>query len=403
MNLMEEETRRGPLHVKPMIEDIRNDRERQNRHWESFTELYIKEIKKAKVIVDVGAEWGFYTSLAEKYAPPDCKIFAFEPDPVRFPLVEALFESNKQVNVYPMAVADKKGTLTLNKPGIGKSATVDPLITKYPGVEGTPFQVNTITMDDFFSGTAIDVLKMDIEGAEVLAFREMQRILEKQRTVIFLEVHPISIEAIAKDGNRFIEDTLKKYGYAVYDGNNRFTTIYSGRVVLRPVLEVPKRGILSSADAIREADVLYRIGRLTESEQALRKFIKRKKNSPEHLFKSCFLLGEIAGRGRKINAEYYYKKALGILLHKRKKSALDAYRIASVYQRLSRFRLAEKWFRRVGEHNDPGKLLPGACIHLGEIARTEKKYKEARGWYQKAINLVPNHTGAVRALEELKS
>ena len=402
MNLMEEETRRGPLHVKPMIEDIRNDRKRQNLHWESFTELYIKEIKKAKVIVDVGAEWGFYTCLAVKYAPPDCKIFAFEPDPVRFPLVEALFENNKQVNVYPMAAADKKGTLTLNKPGIGKSATADPLITRYPGVEGVPFQVETVTMNDCFPEIAIDVIKMDIEGAEVLAFQAMERILEKRSTVIFLEMHPISVEAIKKDGCRFMEDTLKKYGYAVYDGNNRLTSLYSGRVVLRPASGVPPRVRLRPEDALREADVFYRIGRLTESEKGLRKLIKRKNITAEHLFKSCFLLGEIAGRNRKNNGEHYYIKALAMLLHRAGKSALDAYRIASVYQRLSRFRLAEKWFRRVEEHSDPGKLLPGACIHLGEIARAEKKYKEAREWYQKAIRLVPDHTGAVRALEELK-
>jgi hypothetical protein len=78
----EQETRIGRGAISQMVRDLEADEERNNYRWEPFTAAFIEEIRRARVFVDCGAEFGFYTRLALKYGPPDIRVIAFEPDPL---------------------------------------------------------------------------------------------------------------------------------------------------------------------------------------------------------------------------------------------------------------------------------------------------------------------------------
>ena len=59
-------------------------------------------------------------------------------------------------------------------------------------IHETSIEVTGISLDDFVykdGNQAPDVIKMDIEGGEVLAFEGMTRLLVEARPLIFLELH----------------------------------------------------------------------------------------------------------------------------------------------------------------------------------------------------------------------
>ena len=91
---------------------IDNSRWMDLRWCETFTKQFVKDIGECKLFVDVGAELGFYTYLALRNMPPDGKIIAFEPDPVRFALLKDFFGAYSNVNVLNFAVYDTEGVKT---------------------------------------------------------------------------------------------------------------------------------------------------------------------------------------------------------------------------------------------------------------------------------------------------
>ena len=48
------------------------------------TTIFKKLVKRNSVIVDLGAGFGYYTLLATKLVGDDGRIYAFEPEPIRY-------------------------------------------------------------------------------------------------------------------------------------------------------------------------------------------------------------------------------------------------------------------------------------------------------------------------------
>lgn len=189
-----------------------------NFRYEMFTRRFIEVISCAKTFVDAGAEYGFYAYLAVKNMPPDREIHLFEPEPMRYDLLKEFMSPYRRVTVYPQAVAEGGGEIMLYKPISGASCTADSFLSQYRDKEVTPveFKAETVALDDLFGNMDIDVLKMDIEGAEILALEGMKSILSKGKTRIFIEIHPEYIEGIRQGGLKEFQTAIADYGYRCY-------------------------------------------------------------------------------------------------------------------------------------------------------------------------------------------
>ena len=193
--------------VRAMVEEVDRDCWRQSRLCESFTDQFVRDITQAKTFLDVGAERGFYSYLALKHLLPGGKIVALEPDPVRYDLLGELFAEYDNVQVHRLAAADQAGSKTFVKPS-GCSATA-------ADVDGDHFKVETVALDGLLRGEHIDVVKMDVEGAEAAALQGMRRILWEDRPRIFLEYHPW-VDQITPGGTDLIRDLLTAADYRMY-------------------------------------------------------------------------------------------------------------------------------------------------------------------------------------------
>lgn len=217
----------GSTTINEITTDISNNQERDSVRWESFTDEFIETIKTSQVYIDCGAEYGFYIRLALKYGPKDIRIVGFEPEPIRFKLLQDSLAAFPNVTIRPEAVADMGSDWSMIKVAVGVSASFDGFL--HP--EGNRFNVRTIALDDQY--TKVDVIKMDIEGAEDLAIDGMIELLCKSKPVLFTEFHPISgsWQTMMRLAS---EDKLRRIGYQI-DNAASIVMDHGGRTVLRAV------------------------------------------------------------------------------------------------------------------------------------------------------------------------
>jgi FkbM family methyltransferase len=179
-------------------------------------ELFLKLLTPGMTVLDVGANVGIYTLLAAERVGPAGRVYAFEPTHH----VAAKLRSNVRLNgfdnvdVNEMAVSDSCGEATLF---YVEDDGENNILAPEPGYD-TSAKIPTITLDEFMALKGIDkvdVIKMDIEGAELMALRGASRLLVgDQCPVIFLEVNPRTL-AFGKSRAADLVEFLQQHGYQV--------------------------------------------------------------------------------------------------------------------------------------------------------------------------------------------
>lgn len=79
------------------------------------TEVVGREVSAGDVVVDIGAHIGYYTLMLARIVGPCGKVYAFEPDPENFTLLQRNVKENGYRNVVLLqkAVSDRNGSATL--------------------------------------------------------------------------------------------------------------------------------------------------------------------------------------------------------------------------------------------------------------------------------------------------
>lgn len=167
-----------------------------NKEYEpESVEIIKKHIKKTDVIIDIGANIGYYTIL---FARLGKEVHAFEPEPENFKLLQKNIRVNKITNaiIVQKAVSNKNGTvnLKLNKLNTGGHHITS--LTK------ETIQIETIRLDNYIKQA--DFIKMDIEGAEILALNGMPNILSNPNLKLLVEYNPQALDNFGFDGTAFL-------------------------------------------------------------------------------------------------------------------------------------------------------------------------------------------------------
>lgn len=170
------------------------------------TKLIKKLVKRKHVVLDIGANIGYFTLLMAKQAK---LVHAFEPEVRNFHLLKKNIELNRISNVklHNVAVAENNGKTTLHLCETNRG-----MHRIYPSrwcTEGSK-EVKTVRIDDMIQEA--DFIKMDIEGAELGALKGMTKLLKKCDITLFMEFHPPSIIEYGSKP-KDIYDLLTSLGY----------------------------------------------------------------------------------------------------------------------------------------------------------------------------------------------
>ncbi len=185
--------------------------------WEELTtDLFKEAVKEENVVVDLGANIGYYSLLAARLVGSKGRVYAFEPEPTNYSLLLKNIELNGYHNIIPVskAVSNAAGTvrLFLDNQDTGAHTICE------PGKKGKSIEVESVTLDEFFKDREprIDVIKMDIEGAEMSALAGMDRILKENNNLkIFVEFYFSGIARSGSSPQEFIRRLLEDYHFSI--------------------------------------------------------------------------------------------------------------------------------------------------------------------------------------------
>jgi FkbM family methyltransferase len=150
------------------------------------------------VFVDIGANMGYYALLAARRVGAGGRVIAFEPNPesLKVLLLNTLPEGDT-VRVYPFAVSDREGFLSLMRiVSIASSKPVDEAELRYPSDVTLAYAVR---LDDALRDERrIDVLKCDIDGHDYRAIQGGLATLARTRPVVFAEFNPGTLRSFSQ-------------------------------------------------------------------------------------------------------------------------------------------------------------------------------------------------------------
>ena len=153
------------------------------------TAAMMREIKPGDVFFDICANVGYYTILASKLVGPTGTVVACEPLVRNISFLERHVEANRSKNVRVLAFAcSNENSMTSFSPG---ENTATGHISTVNGNNGPSVLVPTITVDTMAQkmGLRPNVLKIDVEGAEMDVLRGAGKVLADAHPKIFLSTH----------------------------------------------------------------------------------------------------------------------------------------------------------------------------------------------------------------------
>jgi FkbM family methyltransferase len=181
--------------------------------WEpEVTQTIDRTVVAGMTVADIGAQSGFYTLLLSKRVGAKGQVIAFEPLPANYRLLEENLRLNKIENVIVRreAVADRTGALSFQFPSDEPSLIAGPLL---PEDNTGTFEVPCVSLDDFVSRQQIslDLIKMDVEGAEGSVLDGATKTLEKFHPILIIELH----QAGAQPRLHSVPVRLQALGYSI--------------------------------------------------------------------------------------------------------------------------------------------------------------------------------------------
>jgi FkbM family methyltransferase len=182
------------------------------------TKLLQSIMKPGMTFVDVGAHVGYYSLLAARQVGPQGKVYAFEPEPVNYSLLIKNVELNGYSNVSakPKAVSGSVGSTALHISALDSGRNS---VYRHGLPEQGSVQVDTTTLDAFFEAKSwpkIDLIKMDVEGAEQDVLNGMIQLLKKTENLkIIMEFNPALLHTAGVDPLQFLAEPAKS-GFKIY-------------------------------------------------------------------------------------------------------------------------------------------------------------------------------------------
>jgi FkbM family methyltransferase len=164
------------------------------------------------VFVDVGANIGYFTNLAAHLVGPAGRVVAVEALDKNAQLIFRALERNgfDHVRVSVCAASDRNGRVSIRSDsGTSNGQAV--------AAGAGDFFVQTRLLDDLTADLPrIDLVKLDIEGFELLAWRGFRRMLTKHRPNVLTEFHPYCMRKfVGLDPGEYL-DELFAYSSEVY-------------------------------------------------------------------------------------------------------------------------------------------------------------------------------------------
>jgi len=189
--------------------------------WESHIEKYIIENMPVDgVFLDVGANLGSFSLLAANKMQEDRssgRVIAVEANPIVLPyLMASIVESGLEhrIDVIPYAASDNSGLVQMQE-SFGDNLGGVPMkgLWEIAPAKGRKV-IPTVELDNILVDlTRLDLVKMDIEGAEPKAIEGMSGLLHKFSPDIIMEINADCLRGVSNLSVAGMVEQMEFHGY----------------------------------------------------------------------------------------------------------------------------------------------------------------------------------------------
>lgn len=195
-----------------------------HRDYESFEVFLIEQLtQQGMTMIDVGACIGYHTLIGSRCVGNSGIVIAFEPAVGNYLLLARNIQLNSISNVCAMnaAVMDYQGIvkLFLSSVNFGDHRVYDAEDeAKFGETRRESTVVPCVRVDDVLReyGLKADVIKIDVQGAEMAAFRGMEDSLTNPEVVLFCEFWPYGLRKLGSSPTEML-DYLGWLGFSIYE------------------------------------------------------------------------------------------------------------------------------------------------------------------------------------------
>lgn len=169
-------------------------------------------------IVDIGAHIGTFSIPFARFNNGDGKIFSFEADTDNYNLLKTNISENcldSAITSTHAIVSDRKQKFTILKPSEDNSG-MHCFLPGEASAELDIADIPVINIDEWYeqneAETRIDLIKIDVEGAEMAALRSCENIIKKYLPILYIEINK---EALDRFNSSAVEigAALRSFGY----------------------------------------------------------------------------------------------------------------------------------------------------------------------------------------------
>jgi FkbM family methyltransferase len=167
----------------------------------------VNSIEEGMTICDIGAHVGLLTLAAAKRVGPTGRVFAFEPAPDSLAILRNHIRFNRYEDrgeAIESVVSDTDGTVSFYIYKDSMSASLgrnnldelSPQRRSDPLLKAVEVKTRSLTLDQFCKdrGVEPDVLKIDVEGSELLVLRGARDLMRRKPLIVLCEIHPKQME-----------------------------------------------------------------------------------------------------------------------------------------------------------------------------------------------------------------
>jgi FkbM family methyltransferase len=176
-----------------------------NNGWEpEETSFFESRLRSGDVVLDIGANIGWFSLVAAKHIGNSGKVHAFEPRTETAKMLRRTVAQNllsSTIHVWEYALADKAEELNLSwgnntiNPGnsfISRSSDDNTSVAEH-----TSQKVLACKLDDLLPDVAPNIIKIDVEGAEPRALLGAKNAIARKKPVILSELFPEQLKRVS--------------------------------------------------------------------------------------------------------------------------------------------------------------------------------------------------------------
>lgn len=190
------------------------------------TFIDIVNSRSVRAFIDVGANIGLYTWTFLSHVPGG-RVIAVEPDPASAALLHATAcRWRRSAELHPVALSNVEGVADFHVDTIGghRSSLVN-------ATSGEVVTVRTRRLDDIVERRQIELIKIDVEGAEENVLAGAQETIERQHPTLIVECFhhpPVCLESLVRLDYEFLDG--ERGGAATEKTTNYVATVRTSRI-----------------------------------------------------------------------------------------------------------------------------------------------------------------------------